>query len=351
MTDRLPRAVSPADRLYLRPRLGPDADISPELELVVRRGDGAVERAAATPETLRRWAEAQDPAVAERLRRLVEGCRRARPPVAGIALDRPLIMGVVNVTPDSFSDGGEAATAEAAIARGRALVAGGADIIDIGGESTRPGAAAVADDEELARVLPVIEGLADCGRPISIDTRKARVMRAAVAAGAAIINDISALSHDSAALAVAAGCDAGVVLMHGRGDPATMQQRAEYDDVVLDVFDYLEARVAACAAAGIPAERLIVDPGIGFGKTAAHNLELLRGLSMFRALGCPVLLGASRKSFIGKLAGVAEPGARLPGSLAAALWGLGQGADILRVHDVAETVQAVALWRAMAGHG
>lgn len=351
MTDRLPRAVSPADRLYLRPRIGPDGKIAPELALIARHGDGVVEYAAASVEALCRWAEAQGPAVAERLLRLADGCRRARPPVAGIALDRPLIMGVVNVTPDSFSDGGGAATAAAAIARGRALAAEGADIIDIGGESTRPGAAEVAEDEELARVLPVIEGLAGCARPISIDTRKARVMRQAVAAGAAIINDVSALSHDGEAMAVAAGSGAAVVLMHGRGDPASMQQRAEYDDVALDVFDYLEARIAACAAAGIPASRLIVDPGIGFGKTADHNLELLRGLAVFRALGCPVLLGASRKSFIGKLTGVAEPGARLPGSLAAALWGLAQGADILRVHDAAETVQAVALWRAMAGHG
>jgi dihydropteroate synthase len=253
-------------------------------------------------------------------------------------------MGVLNVTPDSFSDGSEFLSTEAAIAHGRAL---GADILDVGAESTRPGAAEVPVDEELRRLLPVVEALA-AATPVSVDTRKAVVMRAALCAGARIVNDVSALTHDPGALEAAQGA-AAVVLMHSPGPPETMQGLARYDDALLDVYDALAGRIAACEAAGLPRERLIADPGIGFGKTAEHNLALLRGLSLFHGLGVPLLVGLSRKSFIGRLSADEPPKARLPGSLAGALWAASQGAQLLRVHDVAETRQALALWTALRG--
>jgi dihydropteroate synthase len=272
--------------------------------------------------------------------------RQPRALLAGLALDRPRIMGIVNVTPDSFSDGGRWAEPETAVAHALRLEADGADLLDIGGESTRPGAAPVTLDEELRRVLPVVEALAGRVRaPISIDTRNAEVMRRAVDAGARVINDVAALAHDPDSLRVAAASGLPVVLMHAQGDPRTMQLDPRYDDVVLDVYDWLEARIAVCEAAGIPRTRLVVDPGIGFGKTLAHNLALIASLSMFHGLGCPILLGASRKSFIGRLAGGAAA-ERLPGSLAAALLGAAQSAQILRVHDVAATRQALAVWEA-----
>jgi dihydropteroate synthase len=258
-------------------------------------------------------------------------------------------MGIVNVTPDSFSDGGRHASAAAAIAHGEALVAAGADILDIGGESTRPGSDPVPEAEELRRVLPVIEGLAGQGAVLSIDTSKAAVMAAATKAGAAVVNDVRALEADPRSLDAAAASGAHVVLMHCLGEPKTMQVAPHYDHVALDVFDYLAGRIEACEAAGIPRAKIAVDPGIGFGKTQEHNLKLLRALALYQSLGCPVLFGVSRKSFLGRISGVAEPDRRLPASLAAALAGLDAGADILRVHDVAETVQAVAVWRAMKG--
>ena len=280
---------------------------------------------------------------------LLERLTRRRDPVAGLALDRPLVMGVVNVTPDSFSDGGRYLAADAAIAHALQLEAEGADILDIGAESTRPGAEPVDLQEELRRVMPVIEALAPRVRaPLSIDTRKAEVMRRAARAGAVLLNDVSALTHDPAALQVAAETGLPVVLMHAQGDPRTMQDDPRYDDVVLDVYDWLGARIEACERAGIPRSRLLVDPGIGFGKTLAHNLALLGASSIFHGLGCAVLLGASRKSFIGGLTGADAQG-RLPGSLAAALLGVAQGLQILRVHDVAATRQALAVWEASRG--
>ncbi|WP_072387351.1 dihydropteroate synthase [Hyphomicrobium sp. CS1BSMeth3] len=271
-----------------------------------------------------------------------------RPALAGLTLDRPRLMGIVNVTPDSFSDGGAFSSAQAAIDHALQLEAEGADILDIGGESTRPGAHPVSIEEELARVIPVIEGLAGKTKAlISIDTRKAEVMRRALAAGAHIINDVAALTYEPECLEVAAASNAPVILMHAQGDPRTMQAAPQYDDCLLDVCDWLEARLAACEAAGIPRDRLIIDPGIGFGKTLAHNLELLAGLTLLHGLGVPVLLGASRKSFIGMLTGEKDARHRVPGSIAAALAGASQGAQILRVHDVAETRQALTVWEAM----
>ncbi|HEY7550786.1 MAG TPA: dihydropteroate synthase [Hyphomicrobiaceae bacterium] len=279
---------------------------------------------------------------------LLDRLREPRQPIAGLTLERPRIMGVINVTPDSFSDGGRWLDPGAAIAQGLQLEAEGADILDIGGESTRPGAEPVSLDEELRRVVPVIEALAGRVRvPISIDTRNAEVMRRAADAGARLINDVAALGHDPDALQVAAESGLPVVLMHAQGDPRTMQLDPRYDDVVLDVYDWLEARIAACEAAGIGRGRLIVDPGIGFGKTLDHNVALLASLSTFHGLGCPILLGASRKSFIGRLSGGVPAPERAPGSIAAALAGVAQGVQIVRAHDVAATRQALAVWEAV----
>jgi dihydropteroate synthase len=277
------------------------------------------------------------------LQPLLNRLRAPRAPIAGCEGTRPLIMGIVNVTPDSFSDGGQFFDAETAISHALQLEEEGADILDIGGESTRPGAEPISIDEEMRRILPVVEAVARRVRvPVSIDTRNAAVMSSAADAGARLINDVSALTHDPESLATAASLGLPVVLMHALGDPRTMQNDPRYDDVVLDVYDALAQRVEACARAGIPRERLIVDPGIGFGKTLAHNLTLLGSLSIFQGLGCPVLLGASRKSFISRLTGAAAD-ERLPGSLAAALVAAEQGANIIRVHDVAATRQALAI--------
>ncbi len=270
---------------------------------------------------------------------------RAR--LAGLSLDRPRIMGIVNVTPDSFSDGGRLDTTQAAIEHALQLAADGADILDIGGESTRPGAQPVTIDEEIARVIPVIEGLrGKTDARISVDTRNAPVMRRAVAVGADIINDVSALMHDRRALEVAAEAGVPVILMHAQGDPRTMQDAPRYDHVLLDVFDFLEARVEACRHAGIAPNRLVIDPGIGFGKTIDHNLQLMAGLSLFHGLGVPILVGASRKRFIGTLTGVEAAADRVNGSVGAALAAVGQGAQIIRVHDVRETREALDVWLA-----
>jgi dihydropteroate synthase len=267
---------------------------------------------------------------------------------AGLTLDVPRIMGVVNVTPDSFSDGGEAYEMASAIARGLALAEAGADIIDVGGESTRPGAQPVPVEEELRRVIPVIEALAARGLLVSVDTRHGEVMAAALAAGARIINDVTALTGDAKALATVAASQAAVVLMHMQGDPRTMQDNPTYGDVVAEVSAYLAGRIAACEAAGIARPRLAVDPGIGFGKTVAHNVALLQSLDRLRRLGCAVVIGVSRKSFIARLSRGEAPADRLGGSLAAALAAVARGAHILRVHDVAATAQALKVWQAVA---
>jgi dihydropteroate synthase len=256
-------------------------------------------------------------------------------------------MGVLNITPDSFSDGGEFLDPAAALAQAERLVADGADILDIGGESTRPQADFVPPDEELRRVIPVIEGLrAKTDVVLSIDTRKAEVMRRAAAAGADILNDVSAFTHDPASLAVAAETGLPVVVMHAQGDPKTMNDNPQYDDVVLDVFDYLESRVQACVAAGIPKAKIIADPGVGFGKHLHHNVAVMAGLSLYHGLGVPILLGASRKKMIGQLCNVDDAKDRVPGSLACAIAGAAAGVQIIRAHDVKETKQAIEVWRA-----
>jgi dihydropteroate synthase len=283
---------------------------------------------------------------------MFESVLNTRARLAGLSLDRPRLMGIVNVTPDSFSDGGKLDTAQAAIEHAFRLEEEGADILDIGGESTRPGATPVTVAEELARVMPVIEGLAGKTRSLlSIDTRNAAVMRAAAEAGCDLINDVSALTHDRDALETAAESGLPVVLMHAQGAPGMMQEQPAYDHVLLDVFDYLEARIDACLRAGIPRQKLIADPGIGFGKTLEHNLSLLAGASVFHGLGVPVLIGASRKGMIGTLTGVNNPDERVHGSVGVALAAVAQGCQIVRVHDVAATRQALTVWMAATTGG
>ncbi len=344
-------------KLYLRPICAPAGVPGPAARIggawagfdqveVIQR-DGASATAARTDLAgLQAWANALGASQRARIGDLLAHLTDPRPALAGIAMDAPCLMGVLNVTPDSFSDGGDFAAAEDAIARGRALRAAGASILDIGGESTRPGSDPVAADDEAGRVLPVIEALAG-GGVISIDSRKAAVMEKAVAAGAAVINDISALAGDEGSLSLAARLGVPVILMHCRGEPKTMQAAPAYDHPPGEIFDYLEARIAACEAAGISRGKIAVDPGIGFGKALEHNLAILSHLSLFHGLGCPVLIGVSRKSFIGHITGESAPKQRLPGSLAAMLAGLGQGVQMVRAHDIAETAQALAVWRAI----
>ena len=266
---------------------------------------------------------------------------------------RPLVMGVVNVTPDSFSDGGRLRDTEAAVAHGLALVAAGADMLDIGGESTRPGAEPVGEAEELARTIPVIRALrATSDIPLSIDTAKPAVARAAIAEGAGLWNDVTALRGAPDSLETAAQLGCGVVLMHMKGEPRTMQAAPAYDDVLGEVTAFLIARAEAAMAAGVARERLWLDPGVGFGKGLAHNLALLANLDRLVALGFPVLLGVSRKSFVRAIDPTAiQAGDRIGGSLAAALAGAQAGCAALRVHDVRETVQALAVWRAIGAAG
>ena len=259
-------------------------------------------------------------------------------------LSRPLVMGIVNVTPDSFSDGGQHLQRDAAMAHAKRLIAEGADIIDIGGESPRPGAQSVGVQEELNRVLPIIEGLRGAPVPISVDTCKPQVMQAAIAAGAQMVNDINALQDTAAMNAVAAG-NVAVCLMHKQGDPQTMQTQPQYQNAVTEVGEFLRERIAAAEAAGIGRERIVIDPGFGFGKTLAHNLDLLRHLDKLRELGVPVLAGLSRKSMLGAITGQ-DVNHRLAASVAAALIAVQRGAAIVRVHDVRETVDALKIWNA-----
>lgn len=318
---------------------------------VILRDGGTAWAALAPYAELVEWAEAEGEEVARHIGRLVRRIGARRVPWGGLALDRPLVMGIVNTTPDSFSDGGRNFAAETAIASALAMVEAGADIVDVGGESTRPGAEAVMRDEELARVLPVVRALANRGVVVSIDTRHASVMEAAINAGARIINDVTALEGDPDSLAVAARTGADLCLMHMQGKPQTMQENPVYDCAPLDVYDYLAGRIQACEAVGIPASRIATDPGIGFGKTPSHNAQLLAALALYHGLGCPILLGASRKRFIAALSKGEGAMERLPGTLAAHLAGLNAGAQIIRVHDVPETAQAVKVWRAMKAAG
>jgi len=264
-----------------------------------------------------------------------------------IRLDQPQVMGIVNATPDSFSDGGQFADAAAAAEAGADMAGAGAAIIDVGGESTRPGARSIWEGDEIERIAPVIRQLAAGGTAVSADTRKADVMTAALEAGARLINDVSALTYDERSAGTVATAGVPVILMHHQGDPQTMQDDPRYDDVLVEIYLWLEARIAAAEAAGIARENILIDPGFGFGKNVGHNLELMNGLALFHALGCPLVVGASRKRTIGALSGEAPADQRLGGSIAFAMKAAEQGAQLLRVHDVPETVQALRIWRGL----
>ena len=264
-----------------------------------------------------------------------------------IRLDQPQVMGILNVTPDSFSDGGQFADPSTAVEAGVRMASQGAAILDVGGESTRPGAQQVWAQDEIERVRPVVERLVTSGAAVSIDTRKSEVMTAALQAGARLVNDVSALTFDPRSADVVAGSSAPVILMHHLGPPETMQQDPRYDDVLVEVYLWLEERIAAAEAAGIDRSRILIDPGFGFGKTVAHNLELMNGLALFHSLGCPIVLGASRKRTIGALSNEAPADERLGGSIAFALKAVEQGVQIVRVHDVPETAQALRVWRGL----
>jgi dihydropteroate synthase len=322
---------------------GPIAFMTAELFL-----DGAdgVHVVAAPIREIESWAVDEGEAVAVAVATVLDGSTPPRPPFCGLFLDRPVIMGVVNVTPDSFHDGGSFVDPGAAIAQGEALLEAGADILDIGGESTRPGAEPISDDEELARIIPVIETLARLQATISVDTRRASVMEVALASGARIVNDITALA-DPGAVEIVAKAGASVLLMHMQGEPDTMQRAPQYDHAPYEICSYLAGRIRACEDAGITRDRIAIDPGIGFGKTDAHNLQIMASLAILQGLGCAVAVGASRKSLIGRIAGIADTADRLPGTIALTALAAGQGAQIHRVHDVAEVHQALAIIEAV----
>lgn len=312
------------------------------LEVIVR-AKGGIQRHVSAVTAFDPWRRVAPPAIRGVLEARLSNIAQAPRPFAGIDLNAPRIMGVVNVTPDSFSDGGDHAHADAAIAHALSLVEAGADILDVGGESTRPGAAPVEPEEEQARVIPVVSALAEKGLTVSIDTRNSATMAAALENGAALVNDVTALTGDAESLRIVADKHCPVVLMHMQGEPQTMQSSPQYDFAPIDVFDFLAGRIEACRAAGIDASQIAVDPGIGFGKTLDHNLELISSLEMLLGLGVPLLVGVSRKSFIGHITGVDDPKARLPGSLVAGVQSASKHAHIVRVHDVAETRQALAV--------
>lgn len=353
--------LSDGARVYLVPvgpvfgdrdavRLGDTALGFSRLRVMARESGGLLYDQHHTVAELQALMAHSDSALVTQVETQLAGLQAPRPPLSAPGLDRPLvftrplIMGVLNVTPDSFSDGGKYLDPKHALTQARRMITEGADIIDIGGESTRPGADPVWEGEEARRVVPVIEALQNDGVPLSIDTRHSHVMDKAVEAGAHIINDVTALSYDPESLRIAAASDAPIILMHSQGNPKTMQDNPEYRHTLLDVYDYLRERIDTCVAAGIDKSRLIVDPGIGFGKRLIQdNLMLINGLALLHTLGCPILFGASRKSFIGAISGEEDASKRLPGSLAAAIKAVELGAQIVRVHDVAETKQALAL--------
>jgi len=352
-----------ADRIYLRPTGFVDAPFGYDgqvlrlagglcfftgIELIERSGGKRVRQTLVPVEALDSHINSLSPEMAEQARAVLKHLTSPRAALKmgarTIPLDQPQVMAILNVTPDSFSDGGAHVDPAGA---GMDMLRAGAALIDVGGESTRPGAKPVWERDEIDRVQPVIQMLAAGGAAISIDTRKAEVMETALDAGAGLVNDVSALIWDDRALEVVARRGCPVVLMHHQGNPETMQHDPRYDDVLIDVYDWLEARIAAAVAAGIDRANILIDLGIGFGKTLRHNLAILNGLSLFHGLGCPIVLGASRKRSIGALSQEAAADQRLGGSIAIAVLGAAQGVQLLRVHDVFETVQALRVWRGL----
>ncbi|NIJ07820.1 dihydropteroate synthase [Sphingomonas vulcanisoli] len=319
------------------------------IEAIIVQGGRRVRHELVPVERLDGWIDTLPSALAEQARATIARLTAPRAPLTlgtrTIRLDQPQVMAILNVTPDSFSDGGAHGDPGEA---GVQMLEAGAALIDVGGESTRPGATAVWEGDEIARVQPVVERLAAAGGcAVSIDTRKASVAEAALAAGAGLVNDVSAGLYDPRMLALVAARGVPIVLMHHQGDPATMQRDPHYADMLIEVYDWLEARIAAAEAAGIDRARILIDPGIGFGKTIRHNLALLNGVSLFHGLGCGIVLGVSRKRFIGALSGEAAVEQRLGGSVALATLAAAQGVQLLRVHDAFETVQALKVWRGL----
>lgn len=362
-----PSLLSPDAKLYLRPiwyaespvgldgqtaRMGGGLIWFQGYEVTVRQSGAPVQRDRIAVAQFEDWCGHLPDALAQRAAQLAANISAIHPPLAlrdrMIRFDVPQVMGILNMTPDSFSDGGKYLDdPQAAADSGFTMSAAGAAIVDVGGESTRPNADKVAEVDEIKRTAPVIEKLAAAGVPVSIDTRKAGVMEAALSAGAALVNDVSALQHEPRSLDVVAQAGCPVVLMHSPSSGHDPHADRDYEDVVTDVFDALEARIAACEAAGIGREKIIVDPGLGFGKTLQDNLAIVNRLAIYQGLGVAVLLGASRKRMIGALSNEASADARLGGSLALAMRGIEAGAQLLRVHDVSETVQAVHVWRGL----
>ena len=351
------------DRIYLRPTSFVDAPFGYDgqvlrlagglcffagIELIEVRDGRRVRQTLLPVEALESHIHSLPTEMAEQARTILQCLTRPRAQLKlgprSIPLDQPQVMAILNVTPDSFSDGGAHADPAGV---GMGMLRAGAALIDVGGESTRPGAKPVWEGDEIQRVQPVIEMLAGGGAAVSIDTRKAGVMEVGLDAGAGLVNDVSALTWDDRALEVVARRGCPVVLMHHQGNPETMQHDPRYDDVLIEVYDWLEARIEAAIAAGIDRGKILVDPGIGFGKTLRHNLAVLNGLSLFHGLGCPIVLGASRKRSIGALSQEATADQRLGGSVALAVLGAAQGVQLLRVHDVFETVQALRVWRGL----
>ena len=361
-----PSLLTPETRLYLRPiwfaespvgldgrtaRMGSGLIWFQGYEVTARH-DGVIQRDRVAVAEFDDWCGLVIEPLAVRARTLAANIAAIRSPLAVrermIRFDVPQLMGILKMTPESFSDGGKhLADPQAAADAGFAMMVAGAAIVDVGGESTRPRAEKVWEGDEIARIVPVIEWLAAAGVPVSVDTRKAAVMEAALAAGAGIVNDISALLHDPRSIEVVARAECPVVLMHAPSTGDDPHEGGEYQDVVTDVFDWLEARIAACEAAGITREKIIVDPGLGFGKSLAANLAIMSRLALYQGLGVPVLLGASRKRMIGALSNEAAANVRLGGSLTLALRGVDAGMQMLRVHDVPETVQLVHVWRGL----
>ncbi len=317
------------------------------LEVVIRGADSVV-RHTASVTAFDPWRYVLPVKVKDHVASMIENLSQPRAPFAGLDLNSPKIMGVVNVTPDSFSDGGDHCSPDAAIAHGLRLAEAGASILDVGGESTRPGADPIDPEEEQRRTLPVVRGLAEKGLTVSIDTRHASTMAAALDTGAAIVNDVTALAADPDSLNLVTKRQVPTVLMHMQGQPRTMQSDPSYVWAPTDVFDVLAERLKACSDAGMDKSLLCVDPGIGFGKNDNHNLTLIDALALLHGLGCPILLGASRKSFIGRISGTKEPKDRLGGSIAAVLAGATQGVQIFRVHDVKDTYQALNIAQALS---
>jgi dihydropteroate synthase len=352
----LPRGFSVSAKLYLKPLGLMQASVAPAGALPLAGGPlafTALEVAVRTPDKVQRATasikDVLDCAAAENrldeVNHLLAQITSARDNIAGLDFSEPRVMGILNVTPDSFHDGGLDNDAAAAIARGRALFEAGAHIVDVGGESTRPGAAPVPEQEERARVLPVVEGLADAA-VISIDSRRAGVLSQCLRQGAGLANDVHALTGDGCLDAVAQA-QVPVILMHGPADPTVMQSDTDYADVSLETWDWLAGRIKACEAAGIARKYILVDPGIGFSKTAEQSARVLGDIALYHSLGCAVVLGASRKSFIAGVSAGEASEDRLAGSITAVNYALSQGVQVLRVHDVAQTVQAIAVWRSL----